>query len=145
LLWCAGTHDARAQLTVANTRDLGFGAFVAGSGGMLTMAPNGARSATGSVLPLSIGSGSSALFTVSTADPLMANTTFSISLPVNGEVTLTNGPHQMPVLNFVSTPAGAAQLSGMWQSFTVGATLAVGANQEPGTYTGTFTVTVNHN
>lgn len=43
------------------------------------------------------------------------------------------------------TDNAAANLAGGTEQFEVGADLAVGANQTAGTYTGTYTVTVNYN
>jgi spore coat protein U-like protein len=51
----------------------------------------------------------------------------------------------MTVDNFSSTPNGTGTLTAGTQNITVGGTLNVGAAQASGSYTGTFSVTVNYN
>jgi hypothetical protein len=63
-------------------------------------------------------------------------------------VTLTRsgGTETMSLGGFNSSPNGAFQLDTVTgqSSFTVGGTLTVGANQVPGTYAGSFTVSVEY-
>jgi spore coat protein U-like protein len=52
----------------------------------------------------------------------------------------------MTVNAFTSTPSGTGTFnSGGTATLNIGATLAVGANQTAGSYTGTFSVTVDYN
>jgi hypothetical protein len=131
-----------ASIALSNTYGLVFGRFVAGSGGTVTVSPAGGRSASGGVVLMPSGPGAAAQFAVS-GD---TNLTYAISLPGNGIVSLTSGSNAMAVNSFVSTPALTGQLSiGGSQSLMVGATLSVGSNQAPGTYSGVFDATVNYN
>ncbi len=71
---------------------------------------------------------------------------YVITLPPDGTVTLTGLGAPMAVDAFNDSLAGAGTLDGTGnQSFTVGATLSVGAAQAADTYSGLFTVTVNYN
>lgn len=129
--------------TVTPTQDLSFGAFAAGTGGTVTISPQSARTATGDVTLMTGGQfsqGSAASFDVSGT----ANATYQITLPADGTITLSgsNGG-SMSVSSFVSSPSGEGQLSSVGtQTLYVGATLGVGSNQAPGTYSGSFNVTL---
>lgn len=126
----------------SSTQPLAFGSLVAGSGGSVTVSPASVRSASGGVVLVPSGPGAAAQFSV-TGDP---NATYAISLPGNGVVSLTSGSNTMAVNNFTSSPnlTGALSVGGS-QTLMVGATLSVGSNQAPGSYSGTFDVTVNYN
>ncbi len=131
-----------ADITIANNQPLAFGRFAAGTGGSITINPAGARTSSGGVALISSGTGSAARFTVS--GDLR---TYLIHLPANGTVSLS-GPSgaTMALNNFTSNPSGIGTLTGSGsQSVTVGATLSVSANQTPGAYTGSFSVTVDYN
>jgi len=135
---------AASPLLIGNTQPLAFGRFVASSGGTVTIGPSGIRNASGGVVLVAAGSGSAAQFTVS-GDPSAG---YSISLPSNGTVELVNGAGQgMAVNGFSSSPDTVGQLSpaGGTQTITVGATLSVGANQPPGSYSASFSVSVDYN
>ena len=137
--------DATAQeaMTISNTRSLSFGSFVAGTGGTVTVSPQGQRSITGSVVALPSASGHSAEFTVS-GDP---DATYFIDLPGDSSVKLTGPGSDMWLTNFTSQPSGAGgQLDGGGvQVLSVGATLEVGSSQTSGDYSGSFSVIVNYN
>ena len=70
---------------------------------------------------------------------------YTITLPADGDVVLSNvaGP-DMSVDGFADSLGGTGALSGGAQSFTVGATLTINANQAAALYTGTYDVTVNY-
>ncbi len=70
---------------------------------------------------------------------------YTITLPANGVVVLTNaaGP-DMSVDGFADSLGGTGALTAGAQSFTVGATLTINANQPAALYTGTYDVTVNY-
>lgn len=132
-----------AAQTIVATANLSFGAFLAGSGGTVVVSPNGSRSKTGSVLLLSQGSGvSAAQFSISGTP----DAPYSITLPGDNSVTLVDGNLNTLALNaFTSSPSGSGRLSGGGtQWLGVGATLVVGSGQAPGSYTGSFSVTVNY-
>ena len=69
--------------------------------------------------------------------------TYSITLP--SSATLTSGGDTMTIDTFNHDAGGTPTLSGGSDTFNVGATLNVGATQAGGTYSGTFSVTVNYN
>ena len=126
-----------------STQPLAFGSVVAASGGSVTVAVNPlGRSGSGGVVLLPSGSWSAASFSV-TGDP---SATYAITLPANGVVALTSGANSMAVDNFTSSPAATGQLGGGGsQTLMVGATLSVAGNQASGSYSGSFTLTVNYN
>lgn len=132
-----------AAISLNNTQALAFGAFVAGNGGSVVIAPSGARSAGGGVVLVSSNAGAAAQFSVS-GDP---NFTYAITLPADGTVALSDGAgHSMNASNFTSSPSLTGQLSGAGnQQLSVGATLNVGNNQPTGAYSGSFIVTVDYN
>lgn len=106
------------------------------------MAPNGGRSKGGSVLLVTQGASSAAAqFTVAGT----AGATYAITLPANDTVTLSDGSNTMAVNNFTSSPSGTGTLTGGSQVLRVGATLTAGIAQAPGSYTGSFTVSVQYN
>jgi hypothetical protein len=142
LLFVAGSAAA-VPLRMSVVQNLAFGSFSPNSAGKVTISPAGSRSATGGVFLLSSGAGVPALFLVTGN----SSQVYSVSLP-NGAI-ISNGSSSMLLNNFVSTPSGASLstglLSGGSQMLRVGATLAVGADQARGDYTGTFSVTIDNN
>ncbi|MGM9480993.1 DUF4402 domain-containing protein [Roseateles sp. NT4] len=133
---------ASAQ-TLTNNVALSFGAFTAGSGGSITVAPGGGRMKTGSVILVNqAGTASAAQFTISGTP----NAVFTISLPIDGSTFLTDGGSGSMALNsFSSSPSVTGVLSGGGtQTINVGATLSVGNLQGTGSYSGSFNVTVNY-
>lgn len=71
-----------------------------------------------------------------------ADASYTISLPTS--VSISNGAGaNMTVDNFTGSKATGTLVSGA-DSFNVGGTLGVAANQATGEYTGTFTVTVEY-
>ncbi|MBV8603127.1 MAG: DUF4402 domain-containing protein [Pelomonas sp.] len=144
LLGALAALPAAAQQAVTNTVGLSFGAFTAGAGGTLTVGSTGARSSTGGVLLVNQGAGAAAQFMLSGGSSSEA---VSISLPADGTVQLSNGSQTMTLSGFTSTLVngnGMLSMSGTG-SFSVGATLSVGASQAAGNYSGNFSVTVNYN
>jgi uncharacterized protein DUF4402 len=138
----AGVPTASAQLiSISKTADLGFGtAFIGSSLGTVVVTPAGARTASGGVTLGSTSGVGAAQFTVSG----IALLTYHITLP--SSIALSSGGSSMTVNTFTSTPSGSGTfpLAGT-QTLTVGATLQVGAVQAPGTYSGSFNVTVSYN
>ena len=130
-----------AAQSISNVSGLSFGSFVAGSGGNVTVTPGGARTQIGGVVLVGQGSTwSAAVLRVSGT----ANASYTITLPANDTVVLSDGVHTMPVNQFTSNPPTGTLSGGGSQLIYIGATLAVGSAQPAGSYAGTFSVTVNY-
>ena len=142
-LLLAALAPAKAQIAIHTTRNLEFGKFVAAAGGTLSVDTNGARSRSGGVV-LMASSGASASFTIIDTNPANIGKVYTITLPDNGTATLSNGASSMALSNFTSAPSLTGLLTGGTQVLQVGATLAIGASQPPGSYSGTFVVTVEY-
>ncbi|MFZ2950011.1 MAG: DUF4402 domain-containing protein [Desulfuromonadaceae bacterium] len=138
------------SFSIVNNDTLLFGSLVAGTGGTVTIdASTGARSATGGVTLIN-SSYRAARFTVSCvadggADACTSTSTYSID-PVVG-ISLTGGANSMTVTGFsvysVNNHSNSSgRMSGGTDALEVGATLMVGNNQVPGSYSGSFSVTV---
>ncbi len=133
---------AEAALAISNLRSLAFGTFAAGKGGSLSIAPDDTRSKTGGVTLISIGTANSAAFLVSDDDPANAQRAYTIVLPDDDQVSISNGSTSIRVTNFVSLPAYQGRLTEGSQILRVGATLQAVDGLPPGDYAGTFSVTV---
>lgn len=81
------------------------------------------------------GTPAAAAFTVSGA----ASQAYVLTLP--GSITLTSGTDTVTVDTLTDTSTGALDVAGS-ETFSVGGTLNLGANQASGNYTGSYTVTV---
>ena len=142
-----------ADLTFFKVNDLQFGRIIAGTtAGTVVVAPTGTRTATGGARLASGTSSQAASFAGKGAFAQLV----AISI-TNSTVTLTRagGGATMTMDTFIIGSTPTAQLTttpltftignatGIFQ-FPVGATLRVGANQAPGVYTGTFTVTLQY-
>lgn len=136
--------QASAQISVSNTSGLAFGSIVPGSsGGTVTVPYDGSsRNCSAEVVCIPQNPGSAAGFDV-TGELTGGN--YSITLP-SSPVTLSNtAGESMTVDSFIDSENGSGSLSvGGNGSFTVGATLNVGANQPSGGYSGSFDVTVEY-
>lgn len=133
-----------SQVLLSTTAGLDFGTFVAGSGGTVTISPSGVRSRSAAVILVnSSGSGAAAVY-VAKSNNGNANKAVIMSLPANGQVSLTNGANSMSVNNFTMNTSASFVLTNAGATVSIGATLSVGANQAPGQYTGSFPVTVNY-
>ncbi len=128
-----------AAIAIINTVDLEFASIVASaSADTVVVSPAGARTC-GATLTCT-GTAAAASFDVTGE----ANLTYSITLPAS--VSITSGGPSMTVDTFTSNPTPTGTLDGSGaQTLTVGATLNVAASQATGTYTNTFTVTVDYN
>ena len=72
-----------------------------------------------------------------------ADAFFTIQLPANGAVTLSNGTDNMAVNNFEHNAGNFPRLDSTGSlDFDVGATVSVRSNQTPGTYSALYTVQV---
>lgn len=128
-------------ITIAKTVDLNFGAIAPSTtAGMVTVGyDNSISGSEGVALIPQLGTHSSASFTVNGA----ANASFYVTLPSNAMLTLVDGTETMTVSSFFHSATGMLNETGV-EVFNVEATLAVGANQLPGLYEGTFEVTVTY-
>lgn len=129
-------------IAIVSSQALAFGSFAAGSGGSVIVSTSGARSSRGAVVLLSADGGAAASFNVS-GDP---NLTYAITLPADDEARLSSDGHSMALTAFTSSPAETGTLSaGGSQMLSVGATLGVVNHQAPGSYSGSFNVSVDYN
>jgi hypothetical protein len=137
-------------LSFFKVNDLDFGDIIpSASAGTVTIGPDGSRSRTGGVTLAGDG-GEPARF----AGLGSFNRQVNISLGSNS-IWITGPGTRMRVRNFEigSTPTAILSTSptrfritsplGNY-NFPVGATLEVGANQAPGVYSGSFTITLNY-
>lgn len=132
-------------LSVYTVQNMSFGAFsTSGAGGSVIVATNGARSITGSVVPLNLGTS-------------YFQAIFDIDAPIGSIVSILNGSDATltgsnggsmlmhiggsdppsPFITIVNQPTRT--------SVSIGGTLTVGtaAANPPGTYNGTFYITFN--
>ncbi len=142
-----------SQLSFFKVDDLVFGRIAAGNtAGTVVLSPSGVRTKTGGVLLAAGLPAQPAAF----AGKGSFNQQVSISVNATSRtLTRVGGTETMTMDTFVigSTPTAVlstaplafriANTSGIFQ-FPVGATLRVGARQAPGTYTGTFSLTLNY-
>lgn len=128
-----GTASATVigPLAVSQTTPMNFGSF-SPSATAGTVTSGGIT--TGGVAVVSAGS--NALFTA-TGNP---NSNFSISVPAS--ISMTSGVNSMT--NTLTAQTVSALDNTGRRDFNVLGTLAVAANQPSGTYTGSYTVTVNY-
>ena len=134
ICWAGSTASAPANATatvlasiaITKTRDLAFGSGVPGDGAKLVAASDPTASAS---------------FNVTGA----ASKAYNITLPA-GSINMSNGAATIGVSAFTSSPATSGVLSGAGaQTITVGATrAALSPTQAPGSYSGSFTVTVTY-
>ncbi len=122
------------QITVTKTADLDFATIITGAAASsVIVSPAGVKTC---------GAGLVCTGTVAAAAFGIVGTTGSVvTLAADPSVTLNSGANSMTAT--LLTSAATRTLTGT-DSFTVGGTLAVGASQADGAYTGTFTVTVNY-
>ncbi len=131
------------QLRVDVVQDLSFGSFYVGaSGGTITITPEGTRTTTGTIVPLSTSTEAPAIFEVRSIT-LIARWVH-IVLPASAYLTRSGGSERIVVNNFKSDkPSGFWSSLFLTQTVKVGATLTVQglSTNPPGNYTGTFSVT----
>ncbi|MFC4871137.1 DUF4402 domain-containing protein [Negadavirga shengliensis] len=133
-------------LTLTKTGDMNFGNITAtAAGGTVELSPGAVRTANGVQLPATTGTVTAAAFDVSGA----GDYAYIVTLPTTHTITETvGGTAEMTVDTFTSSltnEEGTLDGTGA-DSFTVGATLSVGADQAAGEYTNAtgFTVSVNY-
>ena len=137
-------------LSFFRVQDMNLGDIVPGTaGGNVRLLPNGTRTATGTVV-LAGSSHQPARF----AGLGTPNQTISISInPATTTLTGPGAPMTLSLLEIGSTPTAILSTTPVFfrigsslgnYNFPVGGTLAVGANQAAGVYSGTFTITLNY-
>lgn len=153
----ADTRVGNAEITIVRPLsfviddDLDFGNVIRGTtAGTVTVQPNGTRTSTGGVTLANGGGHKAASF----AGQGTLNQRVDVSLGANS-IFITGPGTPMRVRTFVigSTPTAPltttptrfriAAATGIF-NFPVGATLEVAANQIPGKYTGTWSITLNY-
>jgi hypothetical protein len=134
---------AQPPLRVNVVQDLSFGSFVVSvSGGTITITPEGTRTTTGTIVPLSISTEAPAIFEVS--KPGSSQKQVNIVFPASAYLTRSGGSERIVVNNFKSDkPSDSFLVSNVTQRVNVGATLTVQglSTNPPGNYAGTFSVT----
>ncbi len=133
------TATLLAPVSISSSGDMDFGTMLTtGTAGTVTVTPAGARSSIN--VDLLGGFPAAASFDVTGE----GNANYSIALP--SSATLTRGATTTTVDTFTDDAGVNPKLpAGGSETFNVGATLHVGATQASGTYSGTFSVTVNYN
>lgn len=129
------TVEIAAPVAITQTTALAFGNIgPSAAAGSVTVSLAGAKSVTGGVSDLG-GSHAAGAFSVTGA----SGATYSVT--IDGTVSLT-GPGT--AMTATLTNDGGGSLTGGTDTFNVGATLAVGANQTAGSYSGSYTVSVDY-
>jgi hypothetical protein len=131
-------------VTMTKTSDLAFGRVISRTtANRVTISQTtGARTATLGATTLLAGAPvSRATFQISGQPGVLT----TVALPANTVLARSGGGANMTVNTFRRTPTGNPVIpAGGTYTLNVGARLNVNANQLPGLYTGTFTVTVNY-
>jgi len=135
--------------TLIKTDDLDFGTLISGAtGGTVTINPvTNARTASGGVTP--VGSAAQRAVFQGTGGILLITVSGSTSVTLN-RAGGGAAPMTASLVRAASTSGGGiALLSGTLlpsgvQTYYIGGTLTVPANQPEGDYSGTFTLTVNY-
>lgn len=127
-----------APITIAKAADLSFGGVLIGQDpGTVTLAPGGARTFSGGASGMAAGTFGAAAFTV-TAPP---GATYTFALPQTA--ALTWGSETLTVDAFTRSPSGSLTMGALgFQVVSVGARILLPGGKPPGTYAGTFPVTV---
>lgn len=137
----AGGADAQTSNSISTIEDLNFGAAIVTTGGTITVAPNGARTATPGIILLN-DSGttitSPAQFMIS-AQPGLS---FSIDLPPDNQVQLFSGSDSVTLSNFTSVPPSTQTLGSGTSHVAIGATISLPSTTPITNYSGTFALTI---
>ena len=161
-LTCSGQAFAEKATAIASatvlatpavltkTADLSFGKFATGAAGSITISTSGVRTVSGGVLPSADGGTmTAATFVVSgdrgAAYSITHGGTSALSRTAGSETMLMTKFSDVSAANATTGTAAGGTLNAGAQSIYVGGTLAVGANQAGGAYTGTISVTVEYN
>lgn len=136
-------------IEISKTADMNFGNIISSTEeGTVVLSTDNSTTVTGGAFRpnATLGTITSAVFETTG----FANAVYAITLPSGNSVKISNGgtgsANEMFVNTFLSSPSenGILGTDGK-QSFNVGATLIVKADQATGVYTGTFDAKVNYN
>lgn len=132
------------RLQVYAAQELSFGSFFTGSsGGTVVISPQGSRSFTGTVVGMASFPGAPAVFDVRFIQGRMVHMVF----PSSATLSRIGGGGDLLVTGFTSDKPGDSFITTAAHPFinpvSIGATLNVGsiAENQPGSYSGSFTVT----
>ncbi|NTW82916.1 MAG: DUF4402 domain-containing protein [Chlorobiaceae bacterium] len=129
-------------ISITDVGDLAFGTISPGSNnGTVTVTPSNRVSSSGD-LSLVSSNRSSAKLEIKG----QSNMAFTVIMPTSATISIAGNPDATPMTidSFTSNiSSGTIQNDGS-SSLNVGGTLHVPSNQAPGTYTGTFSVTVSY-
>ncbi|MFN3620800.1 DUF4402 domain-containing protein [Sphingorhabdus sp.] len=129
--------DIIAAVQLAQNASLDFGVVASGASAGTVELPTGADTRTCTAGLTCVGTAQRGQFTVSGAA-----TGFTVAISVPASTTLTSGGNTMTL---ALTPSITSFTSvGAPQVFYVGGSLAVGASQPAGNYTGTYTVSADY-
>ena len=139
-------------IKITSSGELNFGVIASSSvAGTFVLNPDGTAGTATNVTPLSGVTQAEDLKVPNFVVNGEVDYTYAITLPASN-ITLTSGTGEtaktMTVGTFKTSKANnevIGTLTSGTDNFKVGATLAVGASQPSGVYTGTFTVTANYN
>jgi spore coat protein U-like protein len=133
-------------ISINKVTDLRFGKIIAAStAGQVAIQLDGTRTiVSGNVALFNQGSDHQAASFKTIGSPGAA---YYLVFPDDESVELTgpSGSTPMTIEGFIHSATGTLDASTGEETFNVGGTLNVGANQAPGQYTGTFTVTAAYN
>jgi hypothetical protein len=157
-VWAQDTGDADTMIVVVEhlsffrVQDLSFGDILPSTAaGQVRVTPDGARTATGGVTLVGVGDHQPARF----AGRGVYNRLVRIRL-LSNTIQLTGPGAPMTVSQFeIGSTPNTNILTTSWTQFRIGATngmfnfpvgarLNVNANQQPGTYSGTFSLTLEY-
>lgn len=121
-------------IDLTKDQDMSFGSFTVGdTAGTIILGTDGSTSSTGGASTVTNGN-QAAAFTATGED----GRAYDVTLPTSA--TLSGPGDDMTADTFTDNATGT--LTGGTETFQVGATLNVNADQEPGSYSGSFDVTV---
>jgi hypothetical protein len=141
------TVELRASLikglTVSSEGPLSFGGIVPSPSSVatITVAPSGTVSSSLPIQAPSLRPAAPAPFRVLG----QANAFYQVALPASGVISTTGATMRLSDFTLAFPGGGPGQLDASGaQTFAVGATLTVGADQAAGDYVGVYTVTVRY-
>lgn len=130
-----------ANLVITETQALQFGSIIAPTAGTVVIDTAGVRTATGGVVLIGAG-GSAGNFSLSTAPYNCTGRVLkTITVGPSAALNHTTLPASLTVDTFTTNPPAGGAFDPTIP-FTVGATLNVGTMPTPGTYIGTYILTI---